>query len=202
MTRPHESGVSAREPFETLAEWVASAERDAAIPHAHAACLATSEAGGVDARMVLVHEMSPEGFVFLTDSRTEKARAARLAAPGVLVFYWGPLDRQVRVRGHLTEATDRVADRCFSERPRGSRITAWISRQSTEIKDPTELEQRYLAHEQSLTPTAEIGRPAHYRAYALVPEEIELWEARRHRLHQRRRFRRSGAAWTMEHLEP
>lgn len=190
------------EPFDTFSTWLADAEREASIPYAHAACLATAEAGGVDARIVLVHEWGAEGFVFMTDSRTEKARAARLGAPGALVFYWGPLDRQVRVRGRFAERCDETADRCFDERPRESRITAWVSAQSRPLDDPAELAIRHHRHGDALDPSAPIGRPAHWRAYALVPETIELWEAGRYRLHERRRYTRKGETWRMEHVEP
>ncbi|MEM1204423.1 MAG: pyridoxal 5'-phosphate synthase [Acidobacteriota bacterium] len=189
------------DPFAAFGEWMREAEAHPAIRYAHAATLATVDEGDLpDARVVLVHRFDPGGFVFSTDSRSPKAAQLSRRPAAALVFYWGPLDRQVRIRGNVAEGTEEESDHCFEERPRGSRLTAWGPPQSSELGKP--LGAAWAVAEARFEDQPRVPRPEHWRAYRLRPTSIELWRAARHRLHDRRRYERSSDGWRRVHLVP
>jgi len=192
------------DPITRFRSWLEEIRRQGAIRYPHAATLATYTLDGrIDARTILVLEVDAAGFHFLTDSRTEKARVAESGSPAALVFYWEPPGRQVRVRGDLARAPDDLADRLFEERPRSSRVTAWVCRQGEPVSSRSELEARHRAAESRRAGDEVVPRPLHWRAYSVVPRAIEFFTARRHRLHDRLRFERTGdGRWRGEILEP
>ena len=191
------------EPMPLFDAWYARARACAEIKYAHAVCLSTIDPGGLpDARTVLLELHDTSGFVVFTDSGSIKAAQLARTPEAALTFYWGPLDRQVRVRGRVERASDAVADECWSHRPRGARITAWASRQSREL-DTEGLAERVERVTASFAETEEIPRPAHWRAYQLLPRSVEFWRARSHRLHDRLEYRVSAhGGWTLRRLEP
>ncbi len=192
------------DPIEEYRRWQASVAAGKLVRYAEAACLSTvDEHGAPDSRIILVHYVDHQGaFIFSTDERSTKVSQFARQPRAALSFDWSAHDRQVRVRGVIEMADDRASDRCFDERPRGSRITAWASLQSQAIEDPRQLTQRYATAAVRLSDTEPVPRPATWRAYRLKPTEIELWQARRHRLHDRRKFVRTDTGWSMTLLEP
>lgn len=184
--------------------WYADAEACDAIKYAHAMCLATVDESGLpDARMVLLKHFDGDSYVFFTDSRSPKARDLEHQPEVALVFYWGPLDRQVRLRGRVEPASDEISDHCFSRRPRGSQIAAWASPQSQPMASREDLdqfvEQATREHEGSET----VSRPPFWRAYQLVPRTVEFWQARAQRLHDRVLYtRQAGGDWRISWLYP
>lgn len=177
-------------PWPLLAAWQREAEASPTIRYAHAVTLATSDAEGADARVVLVHRMDEAGLLISSDDASPKARQIRAHPRVALVFHWGPLERQVRMRGAVVEADAEDADTCFAERPRPSRITAWASRQGVGLsRDPNiarqELEAAWKLAEARFEGVDEVPRPDHWRAWRVLPEKIELWQARSRRLHDR-----------------
>ena len=192
------------DPIEEYRRWQASVVASKRVRYPEAACLSTvDENDEPDSRVILVHFVDLRGaFVFSTDQRSAKVGQLTRQPRAALSFDWSALDRQVRVRGVVEPADDRASDRCFEERPRGSRITAWASHQSQKIEDPRQLTQRYATAAARLSDTEPVPRPATWRAYRLQPSEIELWQARRHRLHDRRRFVRTDTGWRVMLLEP
>jgi len=191
-------------PLALFAGWYEEAQRNPGIKYAAATCLSTiDDDGSPDARIVLLMSFDDRGFVVFTDAESRKARSLARDPRAALTFYWGPLDRQVRVRGVVEKASDEIADVCFAERPRGSKLTAWASRQSRPLVEPGDLERRYAEVERRFAGREDVPRPAHWQAYRLVPERIEFWEARANRLHERRIFTRGdGGAWVESLLDP
>ncbi|MEM6785604.1 MAG: pyridoxamine 5'-phosphate oxidase [Bacteroidota bacterium] len=191
------------DPLARFADWFAAAEAHAAIRYPHAMTLATVDADGVpDARIVLCHAFDARGFAFMTDARSPKAQHLAAYPQAALVFYWEPLERQVRIRGRVEPSTDAAADAYFAERPRRSRITAWASVQSAPLDDRAGLEDRMAEHDDRFADVEPVARPPHWRAFCVVPDRVEFWQAAARRLHHRVRYDRDAAGWTRTLLEP
>lgn len=192
------------DPYPLFRAWYDDAERSAEIKYAHAVCLATVDPEGLpDARTVLLEHLDDGGFVFFTDERSPKARDLACTPEAALVFYWGPLDRQVRVRGPVEEAADEIADACFEKRPHPSRAVAWASLQSRTLASRRELEERLEQVAEKFAGVEALPRPPHWRAYRLRPRTVELWQARARRLHERLLYTRTpDGGWRTTWLYP
>jgi pyridoxamine 5'-phosphate oxidase len=190
------------DPIALFAAWLAEAE--ASEPNdATAMTLATVDSDGrPDARIVLLKDFDDRGFVFYTNRESAKGRQLAARPEAALVFHWKTLRRQARVRGGISPATVAEADSYFASRARTSRIGAWASHQSAPLATREELEQAVAQR------TAEFGdgpvpRPERWVGYRLAPREIELWEDRPYRLHERIRFTRAPAGgWSGQRLYP
>ncbi len=198
-----------RDPITLFESWFREAQECPEIRYANAMCLATvDEQGHPDARTLLLLHQDRRGFVFFTDRRSAKARQLSpadksQAAYAALTFYWGPLERQIRIRGPVAMAPDEVSDFCFSERPLGSRITAWATCQSQVMIDREELLARYASEERRLRGLDEVPRPPHWQAYRLVAQSLEFWEARANRLHERSLYQWvPPREWKLSRVEP
>jgi pyridoxamine 5'-phosphate oxidase len=194
-----ESAVE-RDPFVQFAKWYAEA-RAVVKPHPNAAALATAAGGRASVRMVLVKDHDRNGFVFYTNYASRKARELRRSARASLLFYWGTLERQVRVDGRIEKVTRRESDGYFATRPRGSQLSAWASPQSETMPGRAALEERYAAA--AARYTGEVPRPPSWGGYRLIPETIEFWQGRDDRLHDRIRYGRTrNGRWRIERLAP
>jgi pyridoxamine 5'-phosphate oxidase len=171
-------------------------------PLPEACALATATGGGHPSlRMVLLKGFDAHGFVFYTNYASRKGRELARNARASLLFYWGALDRQVRVEGRAAKVTARESDEYFATRPRGSQLSAWASAQSARVAGRAALERRYAAAERRY-PDA-VPRPPHWGGYRLVPDVMEFWQSRRDRLHDRIVYRRAaGGRWKIERLAP
>lgn len=191
------------DPFVLFAEWYDAAEACETIQYAEAMCLSTvAPDGWPEGRIVLLHDVGPAGFAFFTDRRSDKGQSLKQTPRAALTFYWGPLERQVRVRGCVERETDAEADAFFEERPRRSKGTAWASPQSRPITQP-ELERRMQEVDDQYEEQDAIPRPPYWQAYRVRPRMVEFWEARARRLHERVRYTRAdGEDWTAQRLAP
>jgi pyridoxamine 5'-phosphate oxidase len=194
--------TEADDPFQLFAVWFAEASRtEPADPNAMT--LATVDADGMpDARIVLLKNVSKNGFVFFTNTTSAKGCELAACPRAALVFHWKSLTRQVRVRGHVEATSAQESDEYFSSRPRQSQIGAWASLQSTPLESRSVLESavvRYAAEYPDVVP-----RPPHWCGYRVIPRTIEFWHDRPFRLHDRIIFRRSqdGEPWNKTRLHP
>lgn len=191
------------DPFQFFESWFEEATlREVNDPNAMA--IATTGADGLpDVRMVLMKGVDAHGFVFYTNTQSQKAAELRdnMRAAGVL--HWKSLRRQVRFRGAVEFVMDAEADEYFASRARSSRIGAWASAQSRTLSSRAELEAA-VAREESRFSDLLVPRPRHWRGFRVQPIYFEFWAERPFRLHDRLVFRRSepGKAWTTEKLYP
>jgi pyridoxamine 5'-phosphate oxidase len=190
------------DPIVQFSRWFEQA-RASELLEPNAMTLATSAADGwPSARVVLLKEVDGRGFVFFTDYRSRKS-AELIANPrAALVFLWKELERQVRIQGEVTEISREESDAYFQTRPRGSQLGAWASHQSAELPDRSTLEQ---AVEEVSARFGEglIPLPPHWGGYRLAPRELEFWQGRENRLHDRIRYRlTSDGAWEVARLSP
>lgn len=191
------------DPYRLFETWYAEAEACETIMYASAMCLSTVDGdGSPDGRIVLMHDVRSSGVAFFTDRRSKKGRALDAVPRAALTFYWGPLEKQVRMRGDVHEATSEEADAFFAERPRRSKITAWASTQSTDVASRDVLDTAMEDVERRFAGKAPIPRPPYWRAYWVVPNAIEFWHARARRLHDRILYTPEADGWTRQRLAP
>jgi pyridoxamine 5'-phosphate oxidase len=175
---------------------------EANLHEPNAMTLATvSGEGRPSARTVLLKGYDGRGFVFYTNYEGRKARELEANPACALLFYWGELERQVRVEGLASRLPGGESDAYFASRPRGSRLGAWASEQSRPVRDRSVLEERTRALEAEYE-DREIPRPPFWGGYRVEPETIEFWQGRENRLHDRISYRREGGAWRLERLQP
>jgi pyridoxamine 5'-phosphate oxidase len=165
--------------------------------------LATATAEGVpSARMVLLRGVDQRGFVFYTNYESRKAAELAANPRAALVFWWGELQRQIRVEGPVERTSQQESAAYFRTRPLGSRLSAWASPQSRVIPGRAVLDQR-VAELAAGHPDGDIPLPPFWGGYRLVPEVVELWQGRPNRLHDRLRYTRSAdGRWRIERLAP
>lgn len=189
------------EPFELFAEWLERAARCDLITDYNAMCLSTSGDGGPDGRIVLLRRYDNRGFVFFTNTLSAKGRALGTNPNAALTFFWDPLRRQIRIRGAVAQISPAEADEYFAGRPRLSQVGAWASKQSETVSSRAALDQQIAATEKSFADQA-VPRPPHWTGYRVTPSEIEFWQERNNRLHDRLLYRRSGSDWSVARLYP
>ena len=174
----------------------------AGVHEPEAAVLATADARGrPSVRHVLVKQVDERGFTFFTNADSQKGRELAENPWAALCFPWNVLARQVRVAGPVAPIAAEESDAYFASRPRGSRIGAWASPQSSVLADRAELEAR-VAEAEAAHPEADVPRPPHWGGYRIRPDEVEVWQGRPSRLHDRFRYRRLEGSWLVERLSP
>jgi pyridoxamine 5'-phosphate oxidase len=157
--------------------------------------------GRPSARIVLLKGFDARGFVFYTNYDSDKGKELAANPSAALVFWWPPLDRQVRIRGAVERVTRAESEAYFATRPRGSQIGAWASNQSSVIAGRGDLEERFHEMEETYD-LLDIPCPPNWGGFRVAPDHVEFWQGRSDRLHDRFCYHQSGEAWTIERLSP
>ncbi|MGC4101285.1 pyridoxamine 5'-phosphate oxidase [Ferruginibacter sp.] len=173
------------------------------IDEVNAMTLATVTATSLPAaRIVLLKGYDENGFVFFTNYESHKGKEMEQNAHACLVFFWKELERQVRITGTVAKVSAADSDAYFNSRPPGSRIGAWASPQSTVIEKREVIEERSKELTQKFS-DGNIPRPPHWGGYIVKPTEIEFWQGRPSRLHDRIRYTlQTDGTWLIERLAP
>src|SRR5438270_4103701 len=188
-------------PLQLFDEWLAEARASGANAPEAMAVATTGVDGQPSARMVLLKAQGPEGFVFYSHERSAKGLDLAENPRAALLFHWKSLCRQVRVEGPVERVSDTESDAYFASRARDSQLGAWASDQSRALDSRATFEQRF-EEVKARFDGHDVPRPPTWGGYRVVPESIEFWSARPHRLHERRLFVREGDGWTEGLLYP
>ena len=195
--------TEADEPVRLFAEWFAEAKRAEPI-NPDAMALATIDPDGLpNARMVLLKGFDERGFVFYTNADSVKGHELQDAPKAALTFYWKALQRQVRARGIVEAVSKEEADAYFATRSRMAQIGAWASKQSSALESRLAFEKK-IALFTAKYAVGTVPRPPYWCGYRVMPQEIEFWQERPFRLHDRVSFTRASliAPWTKTRLYP
>lgn len=175
---------------------------DSDIKDPNAMVLSTIDKKGfVQSRVVLLKEILEGKFIFYTNYNSDKGTEMEHHPSVALNFLWVEAERQIRISGIVTKTSEEISDSYFMDRPRGSQIGAWVSPQSTVIKDKSVLEEE-LDRYQKRFEKVDVPRPAHWGGYEVTPLSIEFWQGRPSRLHDRIRYTLNDDSWKKERLAP
>jgi pyridoxamine 5'-phosphate oxidase len=192
-------------PIEAFAQWLKDAHANPVIVEANAMVLSTVTADSqINTRTVLLKDISEGGFTFFTNYQSRKAHGIELNPNVSLLFPWYAMERQVSISGIAEKVSEQESDDYFATRPWGSQIGAWASAQSSHLASREELEQRYAGAAAKWPEGTAVPRPAHWGGYRVTPLNIEFWQGRYSRLHDRLRYERTATSgdWELSRYYP
>ena len=193
------------DPFEAFAMWLRQAHENTVIVEANAMVLSTlSNDSHIETRTVLLKDISDGGFTFFTNYESRKAHAISLNPNVSLLFPWYAIERQIAISGVAERVSEKESDDYFATRPWGSQIGAWASHQSSPLATRGELEQRFEGASQKWPEGTAVPRPTFWGGYRVMPLNIEFWQGRYSRLHDRLRYERANTAadWELSRYYP
>ena len=193
------------DPFEAFAMWLKQAHENTIIVEANAMVLSTLTIDSqIETRTVLLKDISEGGFTFFTNYDSRKAHAINLNSNVSLLFPWYAMERQISISGIAEKISETESDEYFATRPWGSQIGAWASQQSSPLATRAELEQRFEGASKKWPEGAVVPRPPHWGGYRVTPLQIEFWQGRYSRLHDRLRYERANTAadWELNRYYP
>ena len=193
------------DPFEAFSIWLKQAHENTVIVEANAMVLSTLHSDNqISTRTVLLKDISDGGFTFFSNYESRKAHAMNVNENVSLLFPWYPMERQVSISGVVEKVSESESDDYFAARPWGSQIGAWASHQSSPLSSRVELEQRYEGAATKWPEGSIVPRPKYWGGYRVVPLNIEFWQGRYSRLHDRLRYERSSinSDWELTRYYP
>jgi pyridoxamine 5'-phosphate oxidase len=176
------------DPIDLFKEWMKEAQKsEPNDPNALA--LATADKKGIPSvRIVLLKDVSKEGFVFYTNLESQKGNELKENPNASMCFHWKSLLRQIRINGKLSKVSDKVADEYYNSRSYESKIGAWASKQSSILKDRKELISSIEEYKKKYPTKNELLRPKHWSGWNLIPISIEFWLNGENRIHERLKY--------------
>jgi pyridoxamine 5'-phosphate oxidase len=193
------------DPFEAFSIWLKQAHENTVIVEANAMVLSTVHPDNqISTRTVLLKDISQGGFTFFSNYDSRKAHAMNVNENVSLLFPWYAMERQVSVSGIVEKVSASESDDYFAARPWGSQIGAWASHQSSPLSSRAELEQRYEGAATKWPEGSVVPRPEYWGGYRVVPLNIEFWQGRYSRLHDRLRYERTStnSDWELTRYYP
>ena len=189
-------------PVDLFKKWFAVAEKSE-INDPNALSVATSSKEGIPSvRMVLLKGLSDKGFVFYTNFNSIKGSDLKSNPNASMCFHWKSLRRQVRVTGKVSVVENEEADKYFSSRKYGSKISAWASSQSKQMKNRDEFLNKIKEYQKKFPKEKDVPRPPHWSGWRVLPNEIEFWLELDNRSHQRLIYKKENGKWIKEMLYP
>ena len=190
-------------PLELFDKWFLEVEQFGGVEEVNAMTIASIGLDGFPkARIVLLKQITNEGFIFYTNYNSEKGRALAVNPNVSMSFFWPNLERQVIIKGVAEKTSEIVSTNYFNSRPAGSQLGAIVSPQSDVILNRSFLENKLVNLEIEFKDKA-IPRPEHWGGYLVKPISIEFWQGRANRLHDRIRYvQNDNQSWKIERLAP
>jgi len=191
------------DPINLFNKWFFEADEFSDTEEVNAMTVSTIGLDGYPkSRVVLLKKYNEEGFIFYTNYNSEKGKAIEVNNKLCLSFFWHALERQVIIKGTAEKTSDIISENYFNTRPDGSKLGAIVSNQSSVIKSREDLENNLKTLEEAYKDKS-ISRPIHWGGYLVKPQEVEFWQGRPNRLHDRIRYKlQEDFSWKIERLSP
>ena len=190
-----------KNPFDQFSNWFQDAVKSK-IEEPNAMILATADKSGTPSlRVVLLKSVDIDGLIFYTNYNSQKGRELSENPNASILFFWLPLERQIRISGKVIKLDEKESFEYFKSRPYESQIGAWASKQSEAIEDRSELEMKFEKYK-SLFKEGNVPLPPNWGGFKLVPQTFEFWQGRESRLHDRIRYSKSENGWDLDRISP
>lgn len=192
-----------KNPIELFRDWFMEVDKHFPEDETNAMTISTIGLDGYPkSRVVLLKKFNEDGFIFYTNYKSEKGKAIEANPNICLSFFWHSAERQIIIKGKAEKLAENLSDGYFESRPRGSQLGAIASDQSTVVKNRQELEDR-LNNIESQFEGKQIPRPKYWGGYLVRPIELEFWQGRPNRLHDRLRYKlMPNLDWKLDRLSP